>query len=329
MPVYNRADSVGRALRSVVASVAAAGLDRETVEMIVVDDGSRDASAAIAETVAAEVGATMAVTVLRQANAGPSAARNNGVAIARARHIAFLDSDDMWFDHTVGVCLWAMDLHPEAPLFFLKSCVFGDGETPIPDRSKGPRCEVHDGFVDAAISHTRRSFGTNNVIIRRDTFDRLGGFSSDFRCMEDTDLFLRADDQGPCVVLEGDQLFGRERGRADNLTGNWGCVVDGFMKMKHKELTGQYPKGSAVQGGRRLTFLAGSAVRSSMLSFESGQPALAYKLFFENALIILRGGKARWLWRVPLTPLLSVLRPQSYRFRMRPARSEPASAAGR
>lgn len=317
MPVYNRADSVGRAVRSVVASVAAAGLDRGSVEMIVVDDGSADASPAIVEAIAAEAEPTMRVTVLRQANAGPSAARNNGVAIARAPHIAFIDSDDMWFDWTVGVCLWALRLHPEAPLFFLKACVFTENTKPRPDRSRGSRCEVHAGFVDAVIKHTRRSFGTNNVIIRRDTFDRLGGFSSDFRCMEDTDLFLRADDQGPCIVLEGDQLFGRQRGRADNLTGNWGCVVDGFMKMKHKEMTGQYPRGSSGDDNRRLTFLAGSAVRSSLLSFENGQPALAYRIFFGNALIILRGGKGRWLWRIPLTPLLSLLRPQSYRFRLR------------
>ncbi len=323
MPVYNRADSVRRAVLSVVASVSAAGLKHGEVEMVVVDDGSTDASPVIVEAIAAQAAPKMRVTVVRQANAGPSAARNNGVAIARAPHVAFLDSDDLWFDWTVETCLWATKLHPEAPLFFLKPCVFTDHDAPRPDRSLGSRCDVHAGFVDAVINHSRRSFGTNNVIIRRDTFDRLGGFSPDFRCMEDTDLFLRADDQGPCVVLEGDQLFGRQRGRTDNLTGDWGCVVDGFMKMKHKEMTGQYPKASAADD-RRLTFLAGSAVRSSLLSFENGQPVLAYRIFFENALIILRGGKGRWLWRVPLIPLLSLVRPQNYCFRLR----APVNPAG-
>ena len=71
-------------------------------------------------------------------------------------------------------------------------------------------------------------------MVRRDVFERLDGFDVQFRCFEDSDLFLRADPEGACIVFGGDDLLGRQRGKDDSLIDDWRVVVDGLEKMKTK-----------------------------------------------------------------------------------------------
>ncbi|HVF37605.1 MAG TPA: glycosyltransferase family 2 protein, partial [Sphingomicrobium sp.] len=92
MPVYNRADSVGRAVASVLAQ------DFPDFELIVVDDGSTDGTA---EAVSAEIDPRLRLIRL-PGNAGGNAARNRGIEAARAPLIAFLDSDDAYLPHKLA-----------------------------------------------------------------------------------------------------------------------------------------------------------------------------------------------------------------------------------
>jgi len=88
IPLYNKAPYVRRALDSISAQTFA------DFEAIVVDDGSTDDSAAIAENYS-----DARFRLIRQPNAGPGAARNTGIAQARGELIAFLDADDEWLPH--------------------------------------------------------------------------------------------------------------------------------------------------------------------------------------------------------------------------------------
>jgi GT2 family glycosyltransferase len=85
VPLYNKVATVERTLRSISAQTFT------DFEVIVVDDGSTDGSAAIVEAFA-----DGRFTLVRQANAGPGAARNRAIERARARLLAFLDADDEW-----------------------------------------------------------------------------------------------------------------------------------------------------------------------------------------------------------------------------------------
>lgn len=104
IPVYNRADLLRRALESVIAQTWPA------VEVIVVDDGSAE-----------DIGsATSAfgpkVRLVRQANAGVTAARNRGLGEARGEYIAFLDSDDSWDTDKLATQLAVFAARPELVL---------------------------------------------------------------------------------------------------------------------------------------------------------------------------------------------------------------------
>jgi glycosyltransferase involved in cell wall biosynthesis len=89
IPAYNCQGYIGEALRSVIEQRGAGG-----VEILVIDDGSADATAAA---VGARAAGWERVRCIRhEVNRGVAAARNRGVAEARGEWIAFLDSDDIW-----------------------------------------------------------------------------------------------------------------------------------------------------------------------------------------------------------------------------------------
>ena len=90
IPVYNGEQTIKSALSSVENQTA-----KELVEeILVIDDGSTDATAACVKRQASE--SPIPIRLLRQKRKGPSAARNAGMRQARADYIAFLDADDEW-----------------------------------------------------------------------------------------------------------------------------------------------------------------------------------------------------------------------------------------
>lgn len=101
LPVYNRADTIDRALDSVLAQT------RADWELIVVDDGSTDASAT-----RAQARDDPRIRLIRQPNGGVARARNAGLDAARAPCIAFLDSDDAWRPHHLALALGLLDAEP-------------------------------------------------------------------------------------------------------------------------------------------------------------------------------------------------------------------------
>jgi teichuronic acid biosynthesis glycosyltransferase TuaG len=88
MPAYDSAADIGAAIASVQAQTETAW------ELMVIDDGSRDETPQIAADAQRQDGRVRLIRLAR--NGGPAVARNAGIAAARGRYIAFLDSDDLW-----------------------------------------------------------------------------------------------------------------------------------------------------------------------------------------------------------------------------------------
>jgi glycosyltransferase involved in cell wall biosynthesis len=103
-PTYNRADSLGRAIESVINQTLT------DWELIVVDDGSTDSTT---ELVTQRYARDPRVKLIRQENQGVSGARNTGLHVSAGKYIAFLDSDDEYLPHHLELEAAFLESHPE------------------------------------------------------------------------------------------------------------------------------------------------------------------------------------------------------------------------
>ncbi len=114
IPAYQAQQTICRAIASALRQ------DYPTLELIVVDDGSTDATARLAGEYAAGDGR---VRVLRNPkNQGVAYSRNRGIQNARYPLIAFLDSDDEWMPEKLRLQAQALLAHPECALCFTAAC---------------------------------------------------------------------------------------------------------------------------------------------------------------------------------------------------------------
>jgi glycosyltransferase involved in cell wall biosynthesis len=176
IPAYNRARYLPRALDCVLGQTC------PPAEIIVVDDGSTDDTAAVLAAYGDRV------RCVRQANGGPSKARNTGIRHARHDLIAFLDADDWWTpdklelqvplladDPCVGLVHADWDYYDEATGKYLPA--FDDGHKLV------GRCypRLFEG----------NAINLCTVVIRKACLDRVGLFDERLVRMEDYDLWLR------------------------------------------------------------------------------------------------------------------------------------------
>jgi len=101
MPTFNRADTIGRSIRSVQAQTFT------DWELIVVDDGSTDNTVALIE------GCDPRLKLIRQENRGTAGARNAGLLASAGSYIAFIDSDDEWLPHHLELCVGFLEAFPD------------------------------------------------------------------------------------------------------------------------------------------------------------------------------------------------------------------------
>lgn len=180
-------DRGGPYLGEALASVAAQTHPR--VETILVDDGST-APAALREITDRYPG----VRVLRQDNAGVSVARNFGVSQSRGDLLVFLDDDDRWHPERLARQVASLVDDSTAVLSYCGMRTIDDAGHELVPADQHQVRSVHDVL--------RRSTGIilPNVMVRRETFLRIGGFHPSFRRAQDLDLVLK-------VALEGDFVF--------------------------------------------------------------------------------------------------------------------------
>lgn len=156
VPAYNCASTIIPTLESIEASIAylrALRGPQALVEVIVVDDGSTDATARLVD----EFAATRPhVTLLGQANKGPGAARNAAATAGTAPVIMYLDGDDLFLPLHIAVCLDLLDQHPKAG--FVKTGVRLDES-------------VHPGWKTNIANSI-----VINCAVRRQVHDFIGGF---------------------------------------------------------------------------------------------------------------------------------------------------------
>jgi glycosyltransferase involved in cell wall biosynthesis len=178
IPAYNAAAFLPRCLASVFAQTF------QPTEVIVVDDGSTDDTAVVAEKLGARV--------IRRQNGGISAARNTGIMETTGEWIALLDADDLWAPEKLE--LQAACIRPET--FFVYTGVqFFDDKGIREDQPAAAPSLV------AAMLRYRNPISPSSVLVRRQTFLEAGGFMEGISACEDWELWFRLSRLGPFVAI--------------------------------------------------------------------------------------------------------------------------------
>lgn len=202
--VYNAERFLGATLESIFAQ------DYTPIEVIVVDDGSEDRSADVARSFEQ-------VRLLRQANAGPAAARNAGIDHAKGEFVAVVDADDLvspdklnvqisyLLDHPHLSCVLARQEWIDPPTWLRRDAVYGElGGIPLP-----------------------------TAVFRTATLRELGGYDPTFRTGEDMDLLIRMRERGLEIAVLPNVLL-RRRFHGDNLSVRVGPSENRLRSLKAK-----------------------------------------------------------------------------------------------
>lgn len=181
IPLYNKQDSLSRCITSVLRQ------SYPHFNLIIVDDGSTDQSYDVASKFQ-----DSRITILRQKNAGVSAARNVGVAAAGSSHVCFLDADDEWHEDFVDTIVRLIRANPEASIYSTRHVVIDEGGR----ETLGSLSLPSDFFgrVDDFYDVYRRSqtlINSSSVCVNKAMLLSIGGFPAGKKVGEDVFVWLK------------------------------------------------------------------------------------------------------------------------------------------
>jgi len=192
VPCYNTERYIGEAIDSIVAQECG------SLQIVVIDDGSTDRSMEVVRRFGDRV------ECRSQPNAGISAARNAGIAMARGRYLAFLDADDVWTPTSLNRRLDRLRLGAD--------CVYGGVEHFVsPDLSP----EERDRFASIPATMAGRLAGA--MLIDRSAFHRVGLFDPSLKIGEMMDWVARADHARISTALIDDIVLRRRIHRTNTV----------------------------------------------------------------------------------------------------------------
>jgi glycosyltransferase involved in cell wall biosynthesis len=171
IPTWNAARFLPEAIENILSQ------NYPALEIIIVDDGSTDDTAAVVKSLPCDV------RYFRQENSGPAAARNRGIRDSSGDLIAFLDSDDLWSEDHLQLLVRALMDQPELDV------VHGHAQilTYVPDSGS----YVYTGNPEEAFPYY---IGAG--LYRKRVFEKVGVFDRTLRFGEDTDWYTRAQEKG-------------------------------------------------------------------------------------------------------------------------------------
>lgn len=179
VPAFNAENYISETLTSINNQ------EYKNLEIIVVDDGSTDATSEI-------VREFDEVKLIKQFNAGVSAARNHGVKQSAGDLIAFCDADDVWYPNKLTEQL---KLHEKYKWSYTDSEYFGNN-TSLDGKKRSDLSRLHSGTIFEKLI-LENFLTTSSIMLEKSLLIKHGGFDENLPAMEDWKLWLKIAEENP------------------------------------------------------------------------------------------------------------------------------------
>jgi glycosyltransferase involved in cell wall biosynthesis len=176
IPAYNCARTITQTIES------ALNQEDADLEVIVVDDGSSDATTEIVEAIP-----DARVRLVRQSNAGPAAARNTGTLNARGTWVAYLDADDVWLPHKLRTQLSVLSSRPDVFAVQASAYIVDDQLNVLWLK----RCTQPENLLLTFLRFQNMPNAPSSWIVDREKLSEIGNWDADLAILEDWEFSLR------------------------------------------------------------------------------------------------------------------------------------------
>jgi glycosyltransferase involved in cell wall biosynthesis len=249
-------------------------------EIVVVDDASSDASPRILK----EYGDKLHFAAF-QTNQGCTTSRNLGAAMATGEYFVFLDGDDVLLP-------WAMDVYDrivnvKKPQIILSALQWFDNKTSVQHlkQESVPR-QIEFVEYEMLVKRDRRyQAGGSAIVIARQTFQEVKGWTDQFFPFEDIDMLMKLGSSGTVVQILSPTTKGY-RIHASNVRHRVPAMVGGLYNVIRREKSGVYPGGPNLQRqryavlGAPVFFWIKSAFKAGLYGTAMGILARGWPMFF-------------------------------------------------
>jgi glycosyltransferase involved in cell wall biosynthesis len=253
IPTYNYARYVADAVESALAQCLPG------LEVVVVDDGSTDATADVLRRFGGRI------RYVRQENRGLSAARNTGIRVARGRYLAFLDSDDLWLPGKLSEQAAWLDAEPEVGLVY--------GEALIVDERSTEEPTLHSHWAPHPSGWVWPALVRQNVVpsptpmVRREVFERVGPFDETLTACEDWDMWIRVSRVCPFAYV--DRVVAKYRRHHANMSLDYERMMANGLRVLEKAFAS--PRRSPALRRLRRAVLSQYRADRGINRFQSGR----------------------------------------------------------
>ena len=200
IPTYNRFNSIGRALDSILDQTY------KPHEIIIVDDGSTDGTRELIRD------HYPSIKYFYQSRSGVSKARNKGIVESKAKWIAFLDSDDQWQPNKLEEQKNNLKQNPTILVSHTNEIWIRNGVRV----NQMKKHQKYGGYIfDKCLDFCRMS--PSSIMIHRQVFEDIGNFDEDLLVCEDYDLWIRVTSKFPVTYLDK-PLIKKYGGHEDQLS---------------------------------------------------------------------------------------------------------------
>lgn len=220
IPTYNRENFILESVHSVLKQTY------RNFELIVVDDGSTDATQKMLQPVFSEI------ILLKQPQRGPSAARNSGIRVASGTWISFLDSDDLWLPGKLEQQVRFFLANPEAKVSYTEEIWYRKGRRVNPAKKH----RKYSGWIYRKMLPLCL-VSPSSVMIHREVFETVGLFDETLPACEDYDLWLRIGAKYPIHLLPEPLIVKRNGHQGQQSQKFWG--MDRFRVAALKKMLQQ------------------------------------------------------------------------------------------